>query len=320
MGDDMKRDGQYDVLGLGCVAVDDLLFVPRHPTPDSKLQVNRRERHCGGLTATALVAAARLGCRCAYAGALGRDPDSQFVLEALSDEGVDTSQVVYRPDVRPVRSVILVEERTGARTILYDVTGALGADAKRPARDVIESSRVLLVDRWGLPGMLRAARIARRAGIPLVADLETFNVPRFEALLDLVDHLIVSEDFARRYAEARDAADGVRRLWHPGRAAVIVTGGAAGCWWTDKAGGNPQHFPAYRVKAVDTTGCGDVFHGAYAAALAKGLPMAERLRVASGAAALKATRPGGQAGIPTWRVLRAFLRRRSVPRRGRPAA
>lgn len=320
MGGDMKHDGQYDVLGLGCVAVDDLLFVPRHPTPDSKLQVIRRERHCGGLTATALVAAARLGCRCAYAGALGRDPDSQFVLKALSDEGVDTSQVVCRPDVRPVRSVILVEESTGARTILYDVTGALGADAKRPTRAVIESSRVLLVDRWGLPGMLRAARIARRAGIPLVADLETFNVPRFEELLDLVDHLIVSVDFARRYAGACDAADGVRRLWHPGRVAVIVTGGAAGCWWTDKEGGKPQHVPAYRVKAVDTTGCGDVFHGAYAAALAKGLPMAERLRVASGAAALKATRAGGQSGIPTWRVLRTFLRRRSVPARGRPAA
>ena len=304
----MKRALQFEVLGLGCVAVDDVLFVPSHPAPDTKLQVSRRERHCGGLTATALVAAARLGCRCAYAGALGSDADSQFVLEALATAGVETRQVVPRPRIRPVRSVILVEEPTGARTILYDVSGALGADPKRPARALIESSRVLLVDRWGMPGMIRAARLARRAGIPVVGDLETFELPRFEELLALADHLIVSESFARRYTGARHAREGVRRLWRPDRAVVVVTAGAAGCWWTDGAQRAPQRCAAFAVKAVDTTGCGDVFHGAYAAALAKGLATKERLRVASGAAALKATRPGGQSGIPTWRTLTAFLR------------
>ena len=308
----MKRALQFEVLGLGCVAVDDVLFVPRHPAPDAKLQVSRRERHCGGLTATALVAAARLGCRCAYAGTLGNDPDSRFVLEVLAAEGVDTSHVVPRPNIRPVRSVILVEEQAGARTILYDVAGALGADPRRPARGLIESSRVLLVDRWGIPGMIRAARLARQAGIPIVADVETFEVPRFEELLELADHLIVSESFARQYTGARDASEGVRRLWRKDRAVVVVTAGVAGCWWTDDGQRAPQHVPAFPVKAVDTTGCGDVFHGAYAAALARGLPLADRLRVASGAAALKATRPGGQAGIPTWRTLLRFLRARST--------
>lgn len=308
MGASMNETPQFDVLGLGCVAVDDVVFVPRHPGPDSKMQVRRRERHCGGLTATALVAAARLGCRCAYAGALGEDPDSRFVIETLAAAGVETRHIVPRADIRPVRSVILVEERTGARTILYDVAGALGADPRRPARSLIASSRVLLVDRWGIPGMIRAARFARRAGIPVVADLETFELPGFEELLGLADHLIVSENFARRYTGARQASAGVRRLWRDDRAVVVVTAGAAGCWWADGAGRTPQHLPAFKVETVDTTGCGDVFHGAYAAALAKGLPLGERLRVAAGAAALKATRPGGQAGIPTWRGVQAFLR------------
>jgi sugar/nucleoside kinase (ribokinase family) len=308
----MQTEPRFDVLGLGCVAVDDLVFVPRHPASDSKMQVLRRERHCGGLTATALVAAARLGCRAAYAGALGDDPDSRFVREALAAEGVETQHIVSRPTIRPVRSVILVEKRTGARTILYDVAGAPGADSQRPTRALIESSRVLLVDRWGMPGMIRAARIARRAGIPVVGDLETFELPGFEELLGLADHLIVSENFARRYTGARRASQGVRRLWRPDRAVVVVTCGADGCWWRDRIEAKPRHHPAFQVAAVDTTGCGDVFHGAYAAALAKGLSLRERLRVASGAAALKATRAGGQTGSPTWRALQAFLAKLST--------
>ncbi len=298
-----------DVLGLGCTAVDELLFVPRFPDPDTKLRVNRRERHCGGLTATALVAAARLGARTAYAGTLGPDPDSAFVLETLERAGVQTRWVVRRADRRPVRSVILVEARTGARTILYDVSGAVGADARRPAADLITRSRVLLVDGWGMPGQLRAARLARRAGVAVVGDLESFDRPRFEELLALADHLIVSEDFARRYTGAADASAGARKLWRDDRAVVVVTCGARGGWWLAAGMTGPRHYAAFQVKAVDTTGCGDVFHGAYAAALARGLPLEERLRVAAGAAALKATRPGGQAGCPTWATVRRWLRR-----------
>jgi sugar/nucleoside kinase (ribokinase family) len=298
------------VLGLGCVAVDDLLFVREFPRADSKMQVLRRERHSGGLTATALVAAGRLGAKTAYAGALGDDTESRFVREILAREGVDMSHTVRRPAVRPVRSVIIVEERTGSRTILYDVTGALGADPKRPPREVILGTRVLLADRWGLPGMIRAATLARRAGIPVVADLETFRLPRFDELLALSDHLIVSEHFARHYTGARTAAASVNRLWRDDRCVVVVTCGADGCWWRDRVRREPAHLPAFAVRAVDTTGCGDVFHGAYAAALARGLPVGDRLRIASVTAALKATQPGGQAGIPDWPAVQRFLLQR----------
>lgn len=297
-----------DVLGLGCTAVDDLVFVPRFPAADSKLRVSRRERHCGGLTATALVAAARLGARAAYAGTLGEDADSAFVLAALEQAGVQTHLVVRRPGVRPVRSVILVDESTGARTILYDVSRAGGAHPRRPAAAVLARSRVLLVDGWGMEGQLRAARLARRAGVPVVGDLESFDRPRFEELLALTDHLIVSEDFARRYTGAAEAAEGARRLWRPDRAVVVVTCGAQGGWWLAAGMAGPRPYAAFPVPVVDTTGCGDVFHGAYAAALARGWPLEERLRVAAAAAALKATQAGGQAGCPSWAAVRRFLR------------
>ncbi len=301
----MKK--RCDILGLGCAAVDDILYVPAYPPADGKVEVRARERHCGGLCATALVAAARLGATCAFAGALGDDDGSRFVLDTFRRERVDTQHAVRRRAAGPVRSVIVVDERRRTRTIFYHLPAALGADAKLPAKKVILETRVLLVDRFGIPGMIRASRIARAAGIPVVADFESFRLRRFGELLALADHLIVSENFARQFTGASTPAAAAEKLWRKDRAVVVITCGARGCWFLDASTARPQRLPAYRVQAVDTTGCGDVFHGAYAAALARGMPLVERLRLASATAALKATQRGGQTGIPRWRQVRAFL-------------
>jgi sulfofructose kinase len=299
---------QWDVLGLGCVAVDDLLYVPAFPEPESKVRVRRRERQCGGLTATALVAAARLGSRCAFAGVLGiDDEDTNFVVETFRREGIDTTHLVRRPGARPIHSTIIVDEGRHTRTILFDLAGSTGADPEEPPAEVIRSARVLYVDHYGIEGMTRAARIAREASLPLVADLERDEWPGFHGLLALVDHLIVGREFAAKLTGAADPAEAVTRLWTADRHAVVVTCGPEGCWYRGTGDAVPRHQAAFAVTVADTTGCGDVFHGAYASALARGLGLAERVRFASAAAALKATRPGAQAGIPTRAATEAFL-------------
>jgi sugar/nucleoside kinase (ribokinase family) len=300
-----------DVLGLGCVAVDDLLYVSEYPPADAKVRVRRRDRQCGGLTGTALVAAARLGARCAFAGVLGDDADSHFVLDCFQSEGIDTGTVVVRPGARPIRSTIIVDETQHTRTIFFDLAGSTGADPEAPAAEVITSSRVLYVDHYGIEGMTRAARLARAAGCAVVADLERDEWPGFDGLLELVDHLIVSREFACRRTGAANAADAVDRLGADRRAAVVVTCGADGCWYRGEGGTTVRHQPAFAVPVADTTGCGDVFHGAYAAALARGATLQERLRFACAAAALKAMHPGGQAGIPTREAALEFLRQRT---------
>ncbi|MBI2927330.1 MAG: hypothetical protein HYY24_16670 [Verrucomicrobia bacterium] len=303
---------RFDVLGLGCTAVDDLLYVDAYPPADAKLRIRRRERQCGGLTATALVAAARLGARCAYAGVLGDDEDSRFVLDTLTREGIDTRHVVRRKHARPIRSVILVDETHKTRNIFYDTAGVIGASPDGPSEKNIRSSRVLFVDLWGIDGMIRAARIARAAGIPIVGDLERSNAPRFRELLRLIDHLIVPEDFACSFTGSRDAASAATKLWQKDRV-VVVTCGARGCCAATSSTAKATEFSAFKVKVVDTTGCGDVFHGAYAAALAFGWPLPARIRFAAAAAALKATKPGGQAGIPLRSDLEKFLTARRDP-------
>jgi sugar/nucleoside kinase (ribokinase family) len=306
-------DRAYDVLGLGCVAIDDLLYVAGYPAADTKMQVRRGERHCGGLTATALVAAARLGSRAAFAGVLGDDELSQFVLSRFREEGIDPQYVRRRAEARPIHSIIVVDESTKTRTILYNLEGAFGAEPDWPDEEVIRAARVLFVDHFGIEGMTRAARIAHEAGIPVVADLESNEHPRFPELLELVDHMILSRDFAAELTGEQEPSAAVLRLWSAARRAAVVTGGERGCWYVDSdAPAAVRHQPAFAVEVVDTTGCGDVFHGAYASALARGLDLPSRIRFASAAAALKATQRGGQAGIPTRPVVEEFLQARST--------
>src|SRR5271157_1606357 len=222
-------DNHFDILGLGCTAVDDLLYLDAHPAPDTKAPIRSRGRQCGGLTLTALVAAARMGCRCAYAGMLGDDELSQFVVQQLVDEGIDTMHICRRTDARPIRSTILVDRGRQTRTILYEVGELLGADSSWPNEDLIRGARVLLVDHFGVEGMIRAARIARDARIPVVADFESADDPLFPALVALVDHLILSRDFALNITNTEDPGLAARSLWTPERRAVVVTCGGDGC-------------------------------------------------------------------------------------------
>jgi sulfofructose kinase len=298
----------FDILGLGCVAIDDLLYVPAYPPTDAKVQVRRRERQCGGLTATALVTAARLGATCVYAGILGDDQLSQYVVDRLAQEGVDTRFVRRLPGAQPIYSIVIVDEARQTRTIFYDLENVLGAQEDWPDADVIRSARVLFVDHFGVEGMSRAARVAQEAGIPVVADFESDLKPGFPELLALVDHLIISQEFAEKLTGESRPEAALERLWAQ-RQAVIVTCGAEGCWYLSAE--EPEALyrrAAYPVEVVDTTGCGDVFHGAYACMLARGLNMDERVRFASAAAALKATQRGGQTGIPTCAAVEAFLK------------
>jgi sugar/nucleoside kinase (ribokinase family) len=295
-----------DVLGLGVASVDDLLYVARHPGADGKAPVHERRRAFGGLTATALVAAARLGARCAFAGRLGLDELSTAVAENFAREGIDTARAPRDPIGGIVHATIVVAAQPPSRAIYFAATGAVGAHDSLPSEEAILAAKVLFLDHCGVPGGLRATRIARRHGVSVVADLEDDSDPLFSELLAEIDHLVLSREFAAQITGLDDPTAMARRLWSPRRAAIVITGGAEGCWWTGD-GEEVLHQRAFPVTVIDTTGCGDVFHGAYAAGLAQGLSAPERIRRAAAAAALKATRPGGQAGCPSARELDAFL-------------
>ncbi len=298
-------NAEIDVLGLGAVAVDDILYVEAYPVANSKVRVLNRERHCGGLTATALVAAARLGCHCAYAGVTGDDESSDFALAALAQAGIRTDLACRRSDRRIHHSTIIVDHR-GTRTLLSDNRSVRSVDETWPAERIIRSCAVLLVDHTAMDGMVRVSRTARSAGIPVVGDLERTESELSGELVDMIDHLIVPEQVALAMTARNEPREAAAALWTGERKIVVVTCGENGCWYLAD-GREPVHQPAYRVHVVDTTGCGDVFHGAYAAGLVLGLSPSDRVRLASATAALKATKRGGQAGCPTMAEVKSLL-------------
>jgi ribokinase len=295
---------QYDVLGFGAVAVDDLLYVDAYPAPDSKTPVRERRREGGGLAGTALVAAARLGAEAAWCGVMGYDELSCFTMDALSGEEVDCSHVVSEATARPHYSIIVVDRSTGSRTLLTSNEGVTPFPPENVTEELISSARVLFVDHHVSHSVIKAVRLARQNGIPVVADIERFP-EGIEELLPLVDHLICSEHAARQLT-GEDEPEKIARKLAEGRACGAVTLGENGCWWSEN-GGDANSLPAFKVHVVDTTGCGDVFHGAYAAHLAFGESIENAMRIAAACAALKATQPGGRAGIPNQEQLKQFL-------------
>ncbi len=297
---------RWDVLGIGVVAVDDLVYVRHYPEPDTKMQVEAEERHGGGLTATAMVAASRLGARAAYCAILGDDELSRFTLDELKREGVDCSPVIYRPGARPYHATIIVDQASGARTILYTTAGVEKLTAADAGEELITSCRMLFLDHHTGDVGLHVVPIAHAHGIPVIADIEGISDEATQQLLHEADYLIVGVELAREVTGESEPVAMVRALARAGRACTAVTGGACGCWYAERAG-EVQAFPAFPMKAVDTTGCGDVFHGAYAAYIARGASIDEAIRVAAAAAALKATRPGGRMGIPDRQRVEQFL-------------
>lgn len=299
-------NARWDILGIGSVAVDDLLYVARYPQPDSKLPVLAKRREGGGLTATALVAASRLGAQTAYATVLGNDELSRFSIEELEREGVDCTPIQRQPEARPFHSTIIVDQATGSRTILYSAEGVTSLRPTEVTETLVSRCRVLFVDNRAIEAGVRAAVLAHNRDIPVVGDIEPEVGSDALELMRHIDHLIIGMELAGQVTGESRPERIVRALAGSERACCVITAGERGCWYSERSG-PVEHFPAFPVQTVDTTGCGDVFHGAYAACLAQGESVAAAIRVASAVAALKATQPGGRTGIPNRAAVDRFL-------------
>jgi len=289
---------RWDVLGMGIVTVDDLIYLDHYPAPDSKEPVRASQRQGGGLTGTAVVASARLGARTAYYGILGEDELSAFSLQEFASEGVDCSSVVRRKGAKPRHSIIMIDQSNGQRTILYSTEISSIPQPEEIPLSLIAECKVLVTDYVAGVSGVYAARQARSLGIPVVVDIENIVSPEVKELMALTNHLIVGFELAKQLTGEEQPAKMVHAMARKDRDVTVVTAGAQGCWYCLQ-GDAVYHVPALKVKVVDTTGCGDVFHGAYAASIASGEDIHRAIRVATITAGIKASCPGGRSGIPS---------------------
>lgn len=295
-----------EIVGLGGICFDRLMTLPRMPDWDETEYITETLAQPGGMVATAMVAAARLGEAVEMLGGVGRDEAGWAAVQGLREAGVAADRIRIFPDEATASSVILVHETSGKRTILHQRGVQARSDLGIEAPNLTDV-RFVHLDGYWMDTALRLAARARAQGITISLDPSSrlLHGPEASALLRLVDYLMPGAECARRLSGERDLQRAAARLMQYGGRAVIVTNGAAGCFvqTADQA----YHVPAFEVPVVDTTGAGDTFHGAFVAGLSKGYDMRRAVTFASAAAALQCTQLGGQTGIPTFEATHHFL-------------
>lgn len=280
------------VVGVGLCVVDHVYEVERFDLPERTRYVSRLES-AGGMVATALAQAALLGCRARIVSAVADDAAGRFARRSLRAAGVTTRGLVSPRHPPTGIAVVLVHRKSGERRFL--VADRRGVERRAPPLDVAPAARaaVLLLDGHFPAAALRAARLAREHGVPVVGD---FNRPSREILrlLPWVDYPVVAETFAEVYTPER-VRDTLFRLRDEYGSVPVVTQGRRGGMRLE--GGRVRRFASPKVRVRDSTGAGDAFHGAFAAGLVQGLPLDRNLARAARCGAQITRRLGGVAAL-----------------------
>jgi sulfofructose kinase len=298
----------FEVVGLGQCALDLLGRVPDYPEVDRKTELTEFLVQGGGPVATALVTLARLGVHTTLFGRVGDDDFGVRIRQELEGEGVDCRNLLIDPGASSQFAFIAVEEITGRRNIFWTRGSARPLSPADIDADLIRGCRILHLDGLQAEASLAAARIARENGVTTILDGGTFREGTRD-LMPFIDHLVVSERFAVQLSRNPDPRATLEKMVLQGAQTATVTLGERGSR-TLTCRGEDIHQPAFAVAAVDTTGCGDVFHGGYIFGLLRGWQFDRILRFAAACAAIKAQSPGGRTGIPKINEVEMFLKER----------
>ncbi len=260
--------------------------------------------------ATALVALSRLGVKTFFTGLVSDDDVGHAIKKGLTAEGVDTRGLVVKKGGRSQRAFIVANIKNGSRTIYWQrpvgppsIPMALSANDVRAS--LVRGRDFLLVDGLMMKAAAVAAQLARDKKIPVMLDAGSMR-PGMLKLCRLSDYVVGSEAFSN--AISPDPEKTLKKISAMGPKAVTITLGRRGSiTWS---AGRVFRTQAFRVRAVDTTGAGDVFHGGYIYGLLRGWKIEDAVSFASAFAALKCLSPGGRTGIPTFKETLDFIKTR----------
>lgn len=285
-----------DVVGVGINATDTIIRLPRFPALDSKVEIISAERRAGGQTASAIVACRRWGLATRYVGKTGDDDSAKFQRDELTREGVEAHWLTA-PGRMSQSSFILVDEKSGERTVLWKRDPQIALQPEDIHREWIENARILLVDGHDTAAAARAARWAREAGALVVGDFDN-RYPGVEELLEYIDFPITSKEFPARLTGETDLLKSLASIHANFKCRLTsATLGRLGVIAWD--GADFHLHPGFRTRAVDTTGAGDIFHGAFAYGLVRGWSTSDILEFSCAAAGLNCEKHGARGGIAT---------------------
>lgn len=297
-----------EIAGLGFASVDYLCVVSHIPM-DEKTEAIERLVQGGGAAATAIVAASHLGAKTAFMGIVGDDPAGAEIISSLKKENVDTSYIPLKADSSSPVAFCWIEQKSGKRSIVWSKGTAMPLPADAIDAGFISSLKILHLDGHNMEAAIRAAEIARQNGVIVSLDAGSI-LPGIEVLVGLSDICIASESFAHRYTGEESVEKAVEKLFMKGKKIAAVTRGEKGVVALKENGFIKKD--AFKVPVVDTTGAGDVFHGAFAYAYIQGWDLEMCLDFAGAAAAIKCAKLGGRTGIADRNTVIEFLKHNNV--------
>lgn len=299
-----------DIVGVGYNCIDRLCTVEDYPKEDGSTHILSINIQGGGAAATALVAASRLGKDVCFIGNIGKDSVSKEITDLLEKDGVDTSKLIARDDAIGLQSFVMINPANGSRTKFPQKDTNPDIEWTRDLKKTIGKAKAIHLDGTNHANAMAAARIAKEQGVLVSLDGASLKEPN-EVNLELArlaDILIMNYRYPLRVTGKTDYDEALLEIASWGTAKIVAgTQGDKGC----KAviDGHIEYFPAYPVKAVDTTGAGDVFHGAFIAGYLDGMDIRTNFRFASAVAALKCTGVGGRDPIPTKEQALEFMKK-----------
>jgi sulfofructose kinase len=304
----------FDVVGVGLNATDTLIVIPHFPAYGGKVPFEQEILSPGGQVASALVACSRLGLRTRYIGTVGDDERGRIQMDSLLRSSINLDDVEIRKNCPNQSAYILIDRSTGERTVLWRRDDCLRIDPASITPEKITCARLLHIDGHDTAAVARAAEIARRHGVPVTVDVDTIY-PGFDRVLPNVDYLVASSEFPSHWTSESDPFKALEIIQDRyGMRVAAMTLGAHGA--LARFEGRFVYSPAFVVNCIDTTGAGDVFHGAFCYAVLQKMPLREALEFSNAMAALNCTALGARGGISTIDQAKALIQR--AERRSHP--
>jgi len=297
----------FDVVGVGLNATDTLILVPRFPAYAGKEPFVDEMYSPGGQVASAMVACAKLGLRTKYIGTVGDDERGRIQIESLQGTGINLDHVQIRKGCANQSAYIVIDQSTGERTVFWRRSDCLRLEPEEITAEMITCARLLHIDGHDTAAVGRAASIARQHNIPVTVDVDTVY-HGFDKVLPNVDYLITSSEFPVRWTGEGDPFRALILIQEEyGMKVAAMTLGSFGS--IARMDGKFCYSPAFVVNCVDTTGAGDVFHGAFCYGVLEGSSLRDTLDLSNAMAALNCTAIGARGGIQDLEAAKVLMAR-----------
>jgi sulfofructose kinase len=303
----VNSETKFDLVGVGLNATDTLLIVSHFPAYAGKVPFEAEILSPGGQVASALATVAKLGLRVKYIGTVGDDERGRVQIDSLRETGINLEDVEIRKDCPNQTAYIIIDQSTGERTVLWSRPECLRLEPESITLEKVACARMLHVDGHDTPAVEKAAKLARSRGIPVTVDVDTIY-HGFDRVLESADYLVASSEFPGQWTTERDPFKALEIIQNEYKMkCAAMTLGSHGA--LARIDGKFVYSPAFVVNCVDTTGAGDIFHGAFCYAVLEGMAMRETLEFANAMAALNCTKLGARGGIATAAEARALIER-----------